>query len=131
MNRKVKVNDMAKSFEELVMRTTTKETRRRAERRTKELLVGMLLSEIRKLVGRNQIELARALGVKQPVISRLESQNDMQVSTLKKIIEALGGEIHIIARFPKNAVRIEQFEKRKGKNGVRAEARELEELQLV
>ena len=33
----------------------------------------------------------------------------MQVSTLRRIIEALGGELEVIAKFPKGAVKIEQF----------------------
>jgi hypothetical protein len=34
----------------------------------------------------------------------------MYVSTLRKYIEALGGELDIIARFPEGAVRIRQFQ---------------------
>jgi transcriptional regulator with XRE-family HTH domain len=117
---------MAKSFDDLVMKTTTKETRRLAERRTKELLAEMLLAEIRKLAGRSQSELAMALGIRQPTLSKLEHQEDMQISTLKKIIEALGGEVHIIARFPKNAVRIGQFDKKGKTNGKRIELAEVE-----
>ena len=33
----------------------------------------------------------------------------MYVSTLRKYIEAMGGELDIIARFPEGAVRIRQF----------------------
>ena len=34
----------------------------------------------------------------------------MYVSTLRKYIEAMGGELDIIARFPEAAVRIRQFQ---------------------
>ena len=54
----------------------------------------------------------------------------MQVSTLKKIVEALGGEVHIIARFPKADVQINQFEKKRRKQS-KKRVRELQELQLV
>jgi hypothetical protein len=37
----------------------------------------------------------------------------MHVSTLKRIIEALGGELEVIAKFPKGAVKIDQFAKPK------------------
>ena len=43
-----------------------------------------------------QDELAASLGVKQPTLSRLEGQDDMQISTLRRVIEALGGELEII-----------------------------------
>jgi DNA-binding XRE family transcriptional regulator len=92
---------MAKSFDELADRVMTPKSRARAARRTKELLAEMLLSEIRKLAGKSQADVARTLGIKQPSLSKLENQNDMQISTLKRIVEALGGQIHIIAQFPK------------------------------
>jgi transcriptional regulator with XRE-family HTH domain len=101
---------MAKSFDELVNRTTTKHTRARAAARTKELLGELLLAEMRKLAGKSQREVADALGMKQPSLSKLEGQSDMQISTLRKIVAALGGELDVIARFPKGAVRIDQFD---------------------
>ena len=100
---------MAKSFDHLVKRTTSKSTRERAARRTRELLGELLLSEIRRLAGKSQRRLAAALGIKQPSLSKLENQDDMQVSTLRRIVEALGGELEVIARFPKGAVKIDQF----------------------
>lgn len=100
---------MAKSFDELVKRTTTKATRDKAGARTKELIGSMLLSEMRQASGKSQRELAAALGVKQPSLAKLEKQEDIQVSTLRKLIQALGGEIEILAKFPKGAVKIVQF----------------------
>jgi transcriptional regulator with XRE-family HTH domain len=102
---------MAKSFDELVQRTTTKRTRERAARRTRELLGELLLREIRSLAGKSQRQVAEALGIKQPSLSKLEKQSDMQISTLQRIVQALGGELEVIARFPKGRVKIEQFEK--------------------
>ena len=100
---------MAKSFDELVKRTTTQKTRQRAAARTRELLGELLLSEIRKLAGKSQRQVAVSLGIKQPSLSKLEKQSDMQISTLRRIVNALGGELEVIARFPKGAVKIEQF----------------------
>ena len=111
------------SFDDLVKRTTGKRTRQRAAARTRELLGELLLSEIRKLAGKSQHEVADALGIKQPSLSKLEGQSDMQISTLRKIVAALGGELDVIARFPKGAVRIDQFEGgfRRGKREVKTE----------
>lgn len=102
---------MAKSFDALVKRTTTKKTRERAARRTQELLRELLLSEIREMTGKSQQQVASAIGIKQPSLSKLEKQSDMQISTLQKIIGALGGKLEVIARFPDSAVKIEQFDK--------------------
>ncbi len=97
---------MAKSFDTLVKRTTTKRTRQQAAGRTKKLLGELPVGELRQLAGKSQRELAEILGIKQPSLSKLENQSDMQVSTLKKIVEALGGELDLVARFPKGSVKI-------------------------
>jgi predicted XRE-type DNA-binding protein len=106
---KVENNNMAKSFDERVKRTTTKKTRQRAAERTQELLGDLLLSEIRELAGKSQSQVADVLGIKQPSLSKLEKQSDMQISTLRRIVNALGGELEVIARFPKGMVKIDQF----------------------
>lgn len=100
---------MAKSFDALARRTMTGRMRTRAARRTRELLGEYLLGEIRAGRGKSQVEVAAALGIKQPSLSKLEKQSDMQISTLEKIVKALGGELEVIARFPKRAVRISPF----------------------
>lgn len=100
---------MAKSFDALVRRTTTKRTRQRAARRARELLGELLLSELRQRAGKSQRETARALGIKQPSLSKLENQSDMHISTLRRIVSALGGELEVIAHFPEWDVAIEPF----------------------
>ena len=101
---------MAKSFDELVKRTTTKKTQAKAALRAQELLAELLLSEVRQLAGKSQQQVAETLGMKQPSLSKLEKQADMQISTLRKIVKALGGELEVLARFPKGTVKIDQFD---------------------
>jgi transcriptional regulator with XRE-family HTH domain len=101
---------MAKSFDDLVKRTTTKKTRAKAAVRAQELLGELLLSELRRLAGKSQRQVADVLGIKQPSLSKLEKQSDMQVSTLRKIVKALGGELEVLAKFPKGTVKIDQFD---------------------
>ena len=100
---------MAKSFDALVRKTTTKHKRDRASARTRELLEELLLSEIRKCAGKSQRQVAHALGIRQPSLSKLEKQSDMQISTLRRIVNALGGELEVSARFPAGTVKIEPF----------------------
>jgi transcriptional regulator with XRE-family HTH domain len=118
--------NMAKSFDQLVKRTTNKATRQKAAIRTRELLGELLLSEIRRAAGKSQRELAEALGMKQPSLSKLEGQDDMQLSTLKKIVKALGGNLHVTASFPKGDVDVVL-----PGEGKPAHAREMRELELV
>lgn len=99
---------MARNFRELEAKLPP-ESRARAKARAKEMMADMLLSEIRKAVGLTQEELAESLGIKQPTLSRLESQGDMQISTLRRLIHALGGELEIIARLPGGEIRLSQF----------------------
>ena len=109
---------MAKSFDELVKRTTTKKRRARAAIRTQELLAELLLGEVRQLAGKSQRQVAEALGIKQPSLSKLERQSDMQISTLRKIVKALGGELEVLAKFPKGTVKIDQFDSAHRRPGV-------------
>lgn len=99
---------MARNFRELEAQLPP-EARARAKVQAKEMMADMLLSEIRKAVGLTQEELAESLAIKQPTLSRLESQSDMQISTLRRLIQALGGELEIIARLPGGVIRLSQF----------------------
>jgi DNA-binding XRE family transcriptional regulator len=100
---------MARKFSELEAKMRP-EARVRAKTRAKEMIAEMLLAEIRQAVGMTQEEVAATLGIKQPTLSRLESQHDMQVSTLQRLVEALGGKLEVIAHLPGGTIRIRQFD---------------------
>ncbi len=102
---------MAKQFSELEAKMSP-ERLARSEQMAQEMMAEMLLSELRKHTGMTQQQLAESLGVKQPSLSQLESQADMQVSTLQRLIEALGGSLELIAHLPAGDVRITQFERK-------------------
>jgi transcriptional regulator with XRE-family HTH domain len=99
---------MARNFRELQAKMKP-ERLAKIKARANEKMAEMLLAEIRRLAGLTQEELAATLGIKQPTLSRLESQEDMQISTLRRLIEALGGKLEIIAHMPGGDVRIGQF----------------------
>jgi transcriptional regulator with XRE-family HTH domain len=81
------------------------------KKRTAELLVEeATLRQVRVARERSQEEVARKLHIKQAAVSKLERRADMYLSTLRHYIEAMGGKLEIIARFPNQAVRITQFE---------------------
>ena len=42
------------------------------------------------------------MGIKQPSLSKIEKQGDMQLSALQRLIAALGGKLEILARLPNN-----------------------------
>ena len=99
---------MARNFTELEARMSPS-ARQRADGKTRRMLAELLLPELRRLSGMTQVELARALGIKQPTLSRIESQDDMQVSTLTRIVEALGGSLDIVVHLPAGDYRLSQF----------------------
>ena len=72
----------------------------RVNTRVAETLASMRLAEIRKAVGQTQVELANRLDVAQGSVSKIENAGDMYLSTLRKYVEALGGELHLTASFP-------------------------------
>lgn len=88
------------------------ESRKLSEAKSQEMMAEMALSEIRKLLGFNQTELAEALGIKQASVSKMERQQDMSISTLDKIIQALGGQLELTVKLPKinRTIKISQFE---------------------
>ena len=99
---------MANDYKKLRERMSAEQLAQ-AEIRTQEIIAEMLLAEIRKQVGLTQDDLAEAMGIKQPSLSKLESQDDMQISTLRRLIAALGGELELIAHLPGGDIRIKQF----------------------
>lgn len=58
------------------------------------------LAELRRLAGKAQADVARALDIKQPSISKIEHQADMYISTLRDDVEALGGRLDIVVTLP-------------------------------
>ena len=68
------------------------------------------LRELRQLAGKGQADIASALNIKQPSVSKIEKQTDMHISTLRHYVEALGGELELMVKLPKRpALRIHQL----------------------
>ena len=75
------------------------------------ILEEMTLQELRKARERSQHLVGEILHVNQASVSKLERRTDMYLSTLRAFIQAMGGELDIIARFPdRPPVKITQFE---------------------
>lgn len=91
---------MAEKYSEL-RKKMAPEARARAEAKTRELLAEMPLHELRQARGLSQQSLAEVLKVQQPSIAKMERRTDMYISTLRNHIEAMGGQLEVIARFPK------------------------------
>ena len=77
------------------------ERRRRIEDRAAELIAEeMTLRELHKARALTQASVAYGLGIGQDAISRLEKRSDLLLSTLRRTVEAMGGSLSLISRFP-------------------------------
>ena len=63
-------------------------------------IVELNLQALRQQLGVTQADLAEASGFAQGEISRIEQREDHMVSTLRRLVQSLGGELEIHARFP-------------------------------
>ena len=99
---------MAKKFADLRAQMSP-ESRARAEAKAQAMLAEMPLNELRQARGLSQKMLAEVLHVQQPSIAKIEKRTDMYISTLRSHIEAMGGELEVVARFPDGAVKISTF----------------------
>ncbi|MGA2291900.1 XRE family transcriptional regulator [Bradyrhizobium sp.] len=65
------------------------------------------LHELRQITGKAQADIASALNIKQPSVSKIEKQTDMYLSTLRSYVEAVGGKLELTVQLPKRpALRI-------------------------
>jgi len=99
---------MAKRFSDLRAQMGPA-ARQSAEAAAQTMLAEMPLNELRQARGLSQKMLAEVLHVQQPSIAKIEKRTDMYLSTLRSHIEAMGGELEIVARFPDGSVRISNF----------------------
>ena len=96
---------MPKSFK-VLKENMSAPAQQAVEKKTKQLLKEALLFEMREDLQITQEEMAEKLHTKQANVSRTERRRDIKLSTLKRYIEALGGELDIIAKFQTNEVHL-------------------------
>jgi ribosome-binding protein aMBF1 (putative translation factor) len=99
---------MAKKFSELRAKMTSS-AREQAQQQTQTMLAEMPLHELRRARGLSQKMLAETLHVQQPSVAKMERRTDMYISTLRSHIEAMGGELEVVAKFPDGTVKINNF----------------------
>jgi len=58
------------------------------------------LREMRQIAGKAQEDIATALNIKQPSVSKIEKQADMYLSTLRSYVEAIGGKLELTVKLP-------------------------------
>lgn len=99
---------MAKKFQSL-REGMSQERRDKIDAMTKEMLAEMPMHALRDALQFTQQQLAEELGVNQAAISKMERRPDHLVSTLRRFIEAMGGELELKAHFPTGSVSITEL----------------------
>jgi transcriptional regulator with XRE-family HTH domain len=91
---------MAKTLSE-VMKGLPKARRQRIEAETaREVAEIMSLRDVRKAFHKSQESVAKALDMEQESVSRIERRADLLLSTMRKYVAAMGGDLKLIAEFP-------------------------------
>jgi len=96
---------MAKKFQNL-RDNMSQERRDKVASMADEMLAEMPMRTLRDAMQFTQEQLAEELGVKQGSISKMERRPDHLVSTLRRFVEAMGGELELKAHFPTGSVSI-------------------------
>ena len=78
----------------------------RVTRRARAQVEELTLQELRRGLSMTQVDVARAAEMTQSELSRLESRGDHRISTLRRYVEALGGELEVTALFGGRRVKL-------------------------
>lgn len=88
------------TYRELLAKESPEMQARVAER-VEDVSIQIALNMLRDELNISQTELAAAMGVKQPSVARMEqADNDPRLSTLKRYVKALGGELSLDVTLP-------------------------------
>ena len=80
--------------------------REKIDAMTQEMLSEVPMDSLRDALHYTQQQIAEELGVKQASVSKMERRPDHLVSTLRRFVEAMGGELELRAHFPNGSITI-------------------------
>lgn len=88
------------TYRELLAKESPEMQAKVAER-VEEVSIQIALGMLRDELNISQTELAAVMGIKQPSVARMEqADNDPRLSTLKRYVKALGGELSLDVTLP-------------------------------
>jgi transcriptional regulator with XRE-family HTH domain len=94
---------MSRNVNDIISKVSSTQ-RKKVEARAAELIAEeMTLQELRRARKLTQVSVAKALGITQDSVSRLEKRSDILLSTLRKTVQAMGGNLSLVAEFPDRA----------------------------
>lgn len=91
---------MARNIDDIINKLPAAR-RKKVERRAAELISEeMSLQQLRRARKLTQQKMAKSLHIGQEGISKLEKRSDLLISTLRGYVEAMGGQLSLVAEFP-------------------------------
>jgi len=94
---------MPVSIREKIAKLDATQRKRVTDRAAEIIAEEMSLRDLRKARKLTQARVAKTLGITQDSVSRLEKRSDLLLSTLRKTVKAMGGDVRIVAEFPDRA----------------------------
>ena len=94
---------MAVNVEEKIKKLSPARRKKVVSRAAELLAEEMTLCELRKARKLTQVRVAKKLRITQDSVSRLEKRSDLLLSTLRKTVKAMGGNLSLVAEFPDRA----------------------------
>lgn len=86
---------------ELLITDEKTEVAAEAQAMVADILLNIHLAELREKVQKTQVEMAQALGIRQPTVAVMEKPGcDLKLSTLKRYVEATGGKLRLDVELP-------------------------------
>jgi predicted transcriptional regulator len=103
------VNKRYRRWQEIRSKNRSPEQIAKIDREIEQELLEMDLRAVRELAGKTQVEVAAEVEMTQSEVSRFEKRSDVRLSTLRRYVEALGGELEVSAVLGDKRVRLRAF----------------------
>lgn len=94
---------MAVNVDDKIRKLSPAQRKKVSARATELIAEAMTLRELRKARKLTQVRMAERLGITQDGVSRLEKRSNLLLSTLRETVEAMGGNLSLVAEFPDRA----------------------------
>jgi DNA-binding XRE family transcriptional regulator len=94
---------MPTNVNDIIKKLSPAQRKKVAARAAQLIAEEMTLRELRHARNLTQVRMAQTLGITQDSVSRLEKRSDLLLSTLRKAVEAMGGNLFLVAEFPDRA----------------------------
>jgi DNA-binding XRE family transcriptional regulator len=91
---------MSRNVDDIINKLSPAQRKKVEARATQLIAEEMTLRELRRARKLTQQRMARTLGIGQDGVSKLEKRADLMISTLRNCIEAMGGQLSLVAEFP-------------------------------